>query len=62
MNTQEIKAIVDEQANDEGLWFVAETCAEAYVQAALRRLHAAIEGKSSEQCAIETLTRPMQGD
>jgi len=50
-----IKAVVDEQANDEGLWVVPETITEDYLQRALRRLHEAIEGKSSEQCAIETL-------
>lgn len=49
------RIIVDEQAGDDGLWFIAETCAEAYVQQALRRLHAAIEGKTPEQCAIETI-------
>lgn len=53
MNTKIIKALVDEQAADDGLWFVAETCAEAYLQQALRRLHAAIEDKSSEQCVLE---------
>lgn len=36
-------AVVIEQAKDEGLWFVAETAPEAYLQAALRRLHAVIE-------------------
>lgn len=40
------RAVVDEQAEDEGLWFVAQTVAEAYLQAALRRLHAAVEGES----------------
>jgi hypothetical protein len=35
--------IVNEQAEDEGLWFVAETAAEAYLQQELRRLHAAVE-------------------
>ena len=35
--------VVDEQAEDEGLWFVAETMTEAYLQSALRRLHAAVE-------------------
>ena len=35
--------IVNEQAEDEGLWFYAETAAEAYVQQELRRLHAAVE-------------------
>jgi len=38
-----IKEIVDEQAEDEGLWFVAETAPEAYLQAALRRLHEVVE-------------------
>ena len=38
-----VKAIVDEQANDDGLWFEAMTAPEAYLQAALRRLHAVIE-------------------
>lgn len=35
--------IVKEQADDEGLWFLDPLCSEAYLQAALRRLHAAIE-------------------
>jgi hypothetical protein len=55
MNEAEIKAVVDEQANDDSLWFVPETITEDILQRALRRLHAAIEGKSSEQCAIEVL-------
>ena len=37
--------IVDEQAEDEGLWFRAQTAAEAYLQQELRRLHAAVEGE-----------------
>lgn len=36
-------AIVDEQAEDEGLWFIARTAPEAYLQQELRRLHAAVE-------------------
>jgi hypothetical protein len=44
MNEAAIKAVIEEQANDYGLWFRAETCAEAYLQQALRRLHAVIEG------------------
>ena len=40
----EPRRLVDEQAEDEGLWFVAETAAEAYLQQELRRLHAAVEG------------------
>lgn len=38
-----ILAVVDEQADDEGLWFLAVTAPEAYLQQELRRLHAAIE-------------------
>ena len=37
------REIVDEQAEDDGLWFVARTMPEAYLQQELRRLHAAIE-------------------
>lgn len=41
--------VIQEQAEDEGLWFVAERITEAYLQAALRRLHAAIEvGEASD--------------
>lgn len=43
-----IQQIVDTQALDEGLWFIAETAAEAYLQQELRRLHATIEGKQPE--------------
>jgi hypothetical protein len=57
VNEAVVKAVVDEQAKDDGLWFIAETCAEAYLQQELRRLHAAIEGKTPEQCAVETLNR-----
>lgn len=53
--TENPKAIVDEQAEDDGLWFVAETVTEAYLQQALRRLHAAVEGKSPEECAVAVL-------
>ena len=37
-------SVVAEQVEDEGLWFVAQTAPEAYLQDALRRLHAVIEG------------------
>lgn len=39
----EIRKLVDEQAEDAGLWFVAQTAPEAYIQMHLRRLHALIE-------------------
>jgi len=38
-----IRAVVNEQANDGGLWFVAETAAEGYLQQELRKLHKAVE-------------------
>ena len=37
--------IVDAQAEDEALWFTNASASEAYLQAELRRLHAAIEGE-----------------
>jgi hypothetical protein len=40
------QAIAAEQAEDTGLWFVAETATEAHLQAALRRLTAAVEGEA----------------
>jgi hypothetical protein len=55
-------AVVNEQAEDGGLWFVAQTITEDYLQRALRRLHAAVEGKSQERCARDALksdTPPM---
>lgn len=42
-SVRKVRAIVHEQAEDEGLWFVAETASEAYLQQELRKLHAAIE-------------------
>jgi hypothetical protein len=39
------EALCREQAEEEGLWFVAEHITEAYLQQELRKLHAAIEGK-----------------
>lgn len=40
---ERIQAIVNEQAEDEGLWFIAHYLTEAYLQQELRRLHAVIE-------------------
>jgi len=48
MMERELKAIrdvVSEQVKDEGLWFVAKTAPEAYLQQELRRLHTVIEHK-----------------
>lgn len=35
--------MVENQAEDEGLWFITETAPEAYLQQELRKLHKAIE-------------------
>ena len=37
----------DKQAKDEGLWFVAQTAPEAYLQQELRALHRLIEGEAT---------------
>lgn len=42
-----LRALVDEQAEDDGLWFVARTAPEAYLQQELRRLHRLIEEAAS---------------
>ena len=39
-----VRYAVDKQAEDPGLWSPARTSREAYLQAALRNLHATIEG------------------
>lgn len=43
-----IRGIVEAQADDEGLWFIAESITESHLQQELRRLHAAIEGATTE--------------
>ena len=43
-----ILELVNKQAEDEGLWFIARTCPEAYLQAALRELHRVIEETEDE--------------
>ncbi len=43
-SSQGVSALVDRQAEDDGLWFPATTASEAYLQAALREIHKAVEG------------------
>ena len=43
-----IKKLVDSQAEDDGLWFIAKTAPEAYLQQELRKLHAVIEAEIQE--------------
>ncbi len=49
--------LVAKQAEDEGLWFGAQTLPEAYLQDALRALHAILEGRVPEDTALEYLER-----
>ena len=44
-----IRKMVDAQAEDEGLWFEAETAPEAYIQQELRNLHKIIESETSNE-------------
>jgi uncharacterized glyoxalase superfamily metalloenzyme YdcJ len=44
-----VRQLVDQQAEDAGLWFFAKTADEAYVQQELRKLHAAIEALAREK-------------
>ena len=46
---KEIVVLVDEQAEDEGLWFNAEQASEAHLQQELRKLHAVIEEANIKQ-------------
>lgn len=39
----DVTKLVNAQAEDEGLWFIADSIVEAYFQQELRKLHAAIE-------------------
>ena len=46
MALEDPQEVAAEQAEDEGLWFEAQTAPEGYLQEALRRLHKAIEDGS----------------
>jgi hypothetical protein len=54
-------ALVDAQAEDEGLWFFAETAAEAYLQAALRDLHEAVERCDDRRHIHSNVKSPKEG-
>lgn len=41
----QLRSLSDMMAEDDGLWFIAETCAEAYLQQELRKLCGLIEYK-----------------
>lgn len=46
---QDIRKLVNAQAEDKGLWFVTETATEAYLQHHLRILHALIEHYTTDE-------------
>ena len=48
--------LVEEQAKDAGLWFIARTASEAYLQQELRKLHAEIE-----KCCETVPSPPLKG-
>lgn len=50
---QRVQAVVAEQAEDEALWVRAQTAVEAYLQQALRRLHAVCENDTMMQAVME---------
>jgi len=56
--------LINKQAEDEGLWFQAETASEAYLQQELRKLHAAIEETDQRKTLQRQLIKlgDMMGD
>lgn len=59
MNNQieRLRSLVAAMAEDDGLWFVAQTASEAYLQQELRKLCAAIEGILPDDCARAALAK-----
>ena len=47
------RELVEIQAEDEGLWFEAQTAAEAYLQQELRKLHAAVEREGNDGDTVD---------
>lgn len=45
------RAVVSNQAEDEGCWFNAETAPEAYLQSKLRELHSVVESVPTQSLA-----------
>ncbi len=44
---QQLQAVVNKQAEDDGLWFIATRASEAYLQQELRALHRAVESATA---------------
>ena len=49
---REIRALVDKQAEDEGLWYINGNASTAYLQQEFRKLHDLIEKQSTSKGGI----------
>jgi hypothetical protein len=52
IDQEKVRAITDQQAEDDSLWFAPRYITEDILQRALRRLHAAIEGDWKTELAM----------
>jgi hypothetical protein len=59
---QQLVAIVNEQAKDPDLWFLASDIETLYLQQELRRLHEAIDGMTQEEGAARGLRKLIYDD
>jgi len=57
----ELIEFINEQAEDEGLWFIAQTAAEDYLQRKLRELHAAVENHTCSDGWLPIESAPKDG-
>src|SRR5579885_397928 len=57
-----IQAVVNEQAESDGCWFVAKYATEAYLQQELRRLHAVIEGTGDAKSHYRERIAALEGE
>ena len=48
MIKDKLQKLIDKRAEDEGLWFQAQTAPKAYLQQELRKLHKEIENRKKE--------------
>jgi len=60
--TNNALTVVHKQAEDRDLWFIPETITEDYLQRALRKLHAAVEGDAASvprECCCKVLRKQL---
>jgi hypothetical protein len=53
MTPTEARALIEEQAWDEGIWFIPVTASEGYLQQKLRALHSVVESLADQVEALE---------